>query len=1025
MQTDSDKVLLAYFTDVEYLLDTFKNCVAAPTLPKRILVIHGVGGVGKSSLLRMFRLHCKSVNVSVALASGDEAKSALDVLVRWTDDLKADGVAFPTFGKTYEHYCAIQAKVNEQAKKAQDAHERAANIAGKAASKMAEAAGGALAGAAIGSVIPGIGTAIGATLGGVVGGMGVEALTDWLLSRGFKKPDIDLLLDPTKRITEDFLSDIEVTANKRRIVLMLDTFEQMTALDDWVRDVAQRLHSNALLVIAGRALPNWSRTWDGWMATAQVEELKPMTEDVMRDLVRRYYATMRGGQPNPTQVDAIIRFARGLPMVVTSAVQLWVKYGVEDFQSVKTEIVANLVDRLMEGVPNVLIPALEAAAIVRWFDQPILRAVTGLADVRDVYNELRRFPFVRVRAEGLALHDAVREIMDENLRAQDSERHCELHERAAAYFEKRWEKVADVRLGWRGEETDQAMIELLYHRILVSEIEGINYLERIFYTAGHLWQLELQRKLLDEALHHVFLEPMLQSRLEFLVAQTTNDWKKQECQFKVLLDKPIDDVLRAKVLGALTAPLAYQGKSEEARNYLREALTICDRQEDRIAAAWTRLELCWQVGIDEGLRHIEHAIAAFEEAGDTYGFAMAKAQLGWNNLNRWEANKAREAFSQSMVALEKLHYRHEVAFVKERLGQTYLIEGDFWKAITLKEQALKVFQDLQDKWSVAWTLHELAVCYNWIGRWEHTIAILERARRIFNVWGDHRETDSVVAKASIYRRQSRLEHAMELYKEVLESLPRYTPWTMQELYAGIASIYLTEHECEKAWVGYQQAIDEFRSHGFDREADLVGGNYLGDWHLTCGEAAKAVEQYSLCLKMAQSLNTHAYECQALVGICQAYYLLGDFDKVKINADQAEKIGQSFSYYAMIADINSLRGFIAFDQSQNGNSLPLGAFQFFSASLKYSLLYNRYKLDRTTQTVISHCLERSEEGQRMLIALRDWWNTSVNDIGAPRPDTISPIPEDIALLEAERIAREREPGDGSPQKSVVEQIEAAL
>jgi hypothetical protein len=30
-----------------------------------------------------------------------------------------------------------------------------------------------------------------------------------------------------------------------------------------------------------------------------------------------------------------------------------------------------------------------------------------------------------------------------------------------------------------------------------------------------------------------------------------------------------------------------------------------------------------------------------------------------------------------------------------------------------------------------------------------------------------------------------------------------------------------------------------------------------------------------------------------------------------------------------------------------------------------------------------------------------------------------------LLEAERLAREREPGDGSPQKSVVEQIERAL
>jgi hypothetical protein len=50
---------------------------------------------------------------------------------------------------------------------------------------------------------------------------------------------------------------------------------------------------------------------------------------------------------------------------------------------------------------------------------------------------------------------------------------------------------------------------------------------------------------------------------------------------------------------------------------------------------------------------------------------------------------------------------------------------------------------------------------------------------------------------------------------------------------------------------------------------------------------------------------------------------------------------------------------------------------------------------------------------------------VNDIGTPHPATISPIPEGIPLLEAERIAREREPGDGSSQKTMIEQIEAAL
>ena len=377
---NQDKELAEFFTDVEHLREMFKNLVAAPTLPKRLFMIHGVGGVGKSSLLRMFHLHCKGARVPVALASGDEAKSALDVLYfkspsgeerGWVPDLKADGVHFPKFDATFEYYRAIQAKVDTEAQKTRG---KIADLAGKAAGKTAETAAAAAAGAALGSIIPGIGT-----IAGAIGGMGAEALVDWM--RGFlTKPDIDLLLDPTSKLTNDFLDDLAKTAGKKRsvlrvlyeflkftlsrtkfaqnwanrqkrIVLMLDTFEQMTALEDWACDIAQRLPPNTLFVVAGRALPNWGRAWSEWMANAQVEELKPMTEDVMRELIWRYYATMRGGEPNPIQVDAIIRFACGLPMIVTSAVQLWVKYGVEDFQSVKAEIVANLVDRLMEGVP--------------------------------------------------------------------------------------------------------------------------------------------------------------------------------------------------------------------------------------------------------------------------------------------------------------------------------------------------------------------------------------------------------------------------------------------------------------------------------------------------------------------------------------------------------------------------------------------------------------------------------------------------------------------------------------------------
>ena len=407
----------------------------------------------------------------------------LAILGDWADDLKADGVTLPTFAKTRQHYRAIQVRAED---KAQESRKKMGDLAGKTAGKIAETAAGAAVGAAIGSVIPVIGP-----IAGALGGMGAEALVDWLRGQGFAKPDIDLLLDPAKKLTDDFLADIERVASKRRLVLMLDTFEQLSALEDWARDLAQRLHPNVLLVLAGRAMPNWGRAWSGWLAQAHVEELKPMTDDVMRELVRRYYATMRGGEPDPKQVEAIIGFARGLPMVVTTAVQLWVEYGVEDFEAVKAEVVADLVDRLKEGVPEEMTPALEAAATVRWFNKDILRAVTGQADVNKAYDELRRFPFVRPRVEGLALHDAVREIMDEYLRVHDPERHRELHERAATYFEAQMAKRM-------GEEAERLGLERLYHRICADEEAGMELFQEMAEELTRYRLVNRLRALLSE-----------------------------------------------------------------------------------------------------------------------------------------------------------------------------------------------------------------------------------------------------------------------------------------------------------------------------------------------------------------------------------------------------------------------------------------------------------------------------------------------------------------------------------------------
>ena len=994
--SNHDRELQTYFTDVEHLRELFKQWLAAPTLPKRLLIVHGVGGVGKSSLLRMFRLHCKSVDVPVALASGDEQKSALDVLTRWADDLKADGVALPEFGKTFQQYRAIQAKVENEAAKV------AGKLAKGAAATVVET---------VASTIPGIGPLV-----GKLGGMGAEALIDWL--RGFlKQPDIDLLLDPAKKLTADFLTDLGKVASKRRIVLMLDTFEQMIALDDWAREIAQRLHANTLLIIAGRALPNWNRAWSGWMANAHVEELKPMSEDDMRELIRRYYATLRGGEPDPKQVQAIIRFARGLPMVVTSAVQLWVKYGVEDFQAVKPEIVANLVDRLMEGVPKGMVPALEAAATVRWFDQPILRAVMAQQDVREVYNELRRFPFVRTRAEGLALHDAVREIIDENLHVQDAERHRELHERAAAYFEKRLEKAT-------GEEAERLALERLYHRIRADEEMGIQLFQEMAEELVRYRLVNRLRALLNDV--NTYPLERENSRLwrEYYGTRILHLEKQvsaaREQYERLVSANPSDLKLRAYIMADYGDVLRELKKNEQAILYLEKAISY--------------------VSIDTKL------VDAFERLAETY-----------RDLNRhtdaWTiVRKMRDYCTE-------IGDRYGLLLALDRLECFHTDDGDFRQADAIRKQRLEILASLQFKLPYM----EMLI-HGGLGFF----------RALFS--GRYHETEQEVTKAVPIARelnvtnlvyilkdlgyvlglQGKYVEAEDAFNESLSISAKFDPILYEMDQAGTDGFwgYILERQSR-----YEESEKKLL-HSLKtkkRVGDVVG---IPELHIWLGELLEirslldssenklelAGSHYIEAVSLARSLQTrHYFRIWALTGLIRVKHAQGDYAAILPLLAEAEELAQQYEYNDHLASLRLTQGHIAWEGVGQVSNLSYGfdaALRYYQHALIYALRYNRFLLDEVLsgrpqgtplRPIIPECLKRGDEGRRMLIALRDWWQTGINDVGAPRPGTgvssnaptISPIPEGIRLLEAERIAREREPGDGSPQKSVVEQIENAF
>src|SRR5262249_54457074 len=155
------------------------------------------------------------------------------------------------FLNSLDHYRKLRAKVETEALKA-------GTLQTDAAGQLTKAAARGIAAAA--ATIP--------VAGSVVAAVGPEAIEGVLtmIRATLSQADYDFFIDPTKRLTDDYLVDIGRAAKRRRLVLMIDTFEQMTALGDWLRDVVQRLPENAIVVIAGKEIPEWDREWPGWVA---------------------------------------------------------------------------------------------------------------------------------------------------------------------------------------------------------------------------------------------------------------------------------------------------------------------------------------------------------------------------------------------------------------------------------------------------------------------------------------------------------------------------------------------------------------------------------------------------------------------------------------------------------------------------------------------------------------------------------------------------------------------------------------
>lgn len=261
---------------------------------------------------------------------------------------------------------------------------------------------------------------------------------------------------------EASISD-HVSSSGQKWVLLLDTYETLSPLEDWLRtSFLPELPETVLTVLAARnpPAPAW-RADPGWHSLLHTIPLRNLSPDEGREYLDRC------GIP-PDQQEGAFNFTHGHPLALSLIADLFSQRGKVGFTPEESpDVVKTLLERFIQQVPGPAHrAALEACALARVMTESLLdqmldmRATTAGPSngARELFDWLRGLSFIQSSVEGLFPHDLAREAIVADLHWRNPDWYSELHYRARAYYTANIEKSS-------GMAQQRALLDLVYlHR---------------------------------------------------------------------------------------------------------------------------------------------------------------------------------------------------------------------------------------------------------------------------------------------------------------------------------------------------------------------------------------------------------------------------------------------------------------------------------------------------------------------------------------------------------------------------------
>jgi DNA-binding winged helix-turn-helix (wHTH) protein len=222
-------------------------------------------------------------------------------------------------------------------------------------------------------------------------------------------------------------------------VLLVDTYELLTSLDEWLRETfLPQLPARSVVVIAGRHEPGTTwRTNVDWAALTRVHPLGNLGPSESRTFLERC------GVPAKHHDDALA-FTRGHPLALSLSADVLTRGDrlASSRLEAEPEVVRLLIEKFVQEVPSRAHRlALHACVSAHATTEPLLAAALAQADVHELFEWLGRLSFVESGPYGLFPHDLARDVAYMDFRWRDPDAAYQVTERLISYLYARLERT--------------------------------------------------------------------------------------------------------------------------------------------------------------------------------------------------------------------------------------------------------------------------------------------------------------------------------------------------------------------------------------------------------------------------------------------------------------------------------------------------------------------------------------------------------------------------------------------------------